>query len=798
MRLSHDDVERSLFSAWRWALACLVAAAALLTLAGRAGAVVVHLPNGKTLSYQPLRGHARLSQFDALLSNLDYNGGPVMGSNTNYAVYWAPSNAPAYPAEYQSGVNQYFEDLAHDSGGQESVESVSAQYNDSSGTFARYSSHFGGPLIDTQPYPANGCKRATICLTDKQLQAELIRYTAEHGLPRDLSHEYFLLTPPGVEDCFEAAGFECSAGAQEEFAVYCAYHGNAPVAGGELIYANDPYVNGGLGCEDGNHPNGKPSDGVIEGGLSHEHNESITDPEPNNAWTDIGGEGGEIGDKCNSIDPGFEFGQPLGQAPNKSPYNQVINGHLYWYQQEWSNQGNRCLQRLTFSGAEPTATFTSEPHAGAEMSFNATGSTATPAVYRYNWQFNDGAPGGHSLSEPVETTGPTVSHTFPKAGTYVVALTVLAQDGTSIGTPRTIVTGDEGPTAAFSSGAAGLTASFSGSTSSDPDGAISEYRWTFGDGSPTATGVAPSHGYTASGTYTVTLTVKDTSGQTTSVSHPVTVAGAGKTPQTISFTSNPPASATVGGPTYHVTATGGGSGNPVVFSIAPAASSVCKVSGATVSFIGAGTCTIDADQAGNETYLAATRVTQSFRVGEGGAPSPEPGPPPSPTQPPQIKQTGGGLPPQPAAAVLAAGPFSPPPPNSSFAILSSTYNSRTGAVTFTQSVADPGVISWLLTFQNGRFGAFAAGTATCKKGFVSLNGRCRPSKVVFGKGSRVFTAPGTASFTVKPSGSALKALRNAFRRRIGIPVTVAVKFQSSRGGSPVSHTRLMFVRLKKR
>ena len=55
---------------------------------------------------------------------------------------------------------------------------------------------------------ANGCSRAPICLTDEQLREELVKFVKAHGLPRDLTHEYFLLTPPGVEDCFEASGFE--------------------------------------------------------------------------------------------------------------------------------------------------------------------------------------------------------------------------------------------------------------------------------------------------------------------------------------------------------------------------------------------------------------------------------------------------------------------------------------------------------------------------------------------------------------------------------------------------------------
>jgi PKD domain-containing protein/IPT/TIG domain-containing protein len=413
-----------------------VAVLAALILAGgaaRASAVIVRLEDGKTLSYQPLRGAVTpfAGSFDEFFSNLDYNGGPVMASNTNYAFYWAPSGGPAYPAEYESGINQYFEDLAHDSGGPGNVDSVASQYNDATGEFAQYESHFGGALIDTRPYPANGCKEAPICLTDAQLQAELISYITAHSLPTDLTHEYFLLTPPGVEDCFTAKGRECSAGA-EHHSVYCAYHGNVPVAGGEIIYSNDPFVTGISGCDDGNHPTGKPSDGALEGGLSHEHDESITDPEPNNAWTDIGGSGGEIGDKC-----GESMGHALGNANNGATYNQVINGHLYWYQEEWSNQTHRCLQRFTFKGTEPTATFTSMPGAGNAMSFDATGSTVPHGAARYNWQFNDG-PG---LSTPTETTTPTVTHTFPVGGTYVVALTVLAGNGTSIGTARKVKVG---------------------------------------------------------------------------------------------------------------------------------------------------------------------------------------------------------------------------------------------------------------------------------------------------------------------------------------------------------------------
>jgi len=421
----------------RGALTVLLAALLLGAGAGGASAVVVHLPGGPTLSYQPQRGGGAAPEaltLERAFSNVEYNGGPVMPSNTNYALYWEPSGSPAYPSDYQPGIDRFFEDLAHDSGGSANVDSVAAQYNDAAGQFAAYESHFGGALIDTDPYPANGCKAAPICLTDAQLRAELTKFVAAHGLPSDLAHEYFLLTPPGVEDCFQASGLECSAGASR--GVYCAYHGNIPLSSGEIIYANDPYVTGNEGCDDGNHPNGS-SDGALEGGLSHEHNESITDPEPNNAWADWTEGGSEIGDKCRTFVEESEFGTPLGTASNGAKYNQLINGHSYWYQQEWSNQTHQCLQRLTFSGEEPAATFTSTPVSGNEVSFDAGGSSAPGGVAHYDWQWNDG-PGP---TAPTETTSATVVHRFGAAGIYTVALTVFASDGTSLGTAQTITVG---------------------------------------------------------------------------------------------------------------------------------------------------------------------------------------------------------------------------------------------------------------------------------------------------------------------------------------------------------------------
>ena len=60
-------------------------------------------------------------------------------------------------------------------------------------------------------------------------------------------------------------------------------------------------------------------------------------------------------------------------------------------------------------------------------------------------------------------------------------------------------------------GTAGQPVSFDGTGSSDPDGTIASYAWTFGDGN-NGTGATPNHTYASAGTYTVTLTVTDDGG----------------------------------------------------------------------------------------------------------------------------------------------------------------------------------------------------------------------------------------------------------------------------------------------
>jgi MBG domain (YGX type) len=93
-----------------------------------------------------------------------------------------------------------------------------------------------------------------------------------------------------------------------------------------------------------------------------------------------------------------------------------------------------------------------------------------------------------------------------------------------------------------------------------------------------------------------------------------------KADQAISFSSHPLTTTTYVGSTYTPTATGGGSGNAVTFSIDSqttdfgTATQACSIANGVVSLNSVGYCYIDANQAGNDSYNAALQVPQAFYI----------------------------------------------------------------------------------------------------------------------------------------------------------------------------------------
>lgn len=75
---------------------------------------------------------------------------------------------------------------------------------------------------------------------------------------------------------------------------------------------------------------------------------------------------------------------------------------------------------------------------------------------------------------------------------------------------------NQGPKATFTSTTSGLKVTLNAAASSDPDGKVVKYVWRFGDGKSQTTGNATtSHTFSKAGSYTVTLTVTDNEGCST-------------------------------------------------------------------------------------------------------------------------------------------------------------------------------------------------------------------------------------------------------------------------------------------
>jgi hypothetical protein len=271
--------------------------------------------------------------------DLIYHGGPVMHTNKTYAIYWVPAGY-SMTASYKSTINQYFTDVAAASGATSNVYAVETQYydlapNPTPGN-VQYSSTVGGSVTDTGALPANGCplyNGLTACLSDTQLIAKIHAVTAAQGWTENSTNQFFLFTPQGIGSCFDSQGSSCA------YTAFCAYHGYDS----NLIYANQPYA-AAPGCDTGERPNGDAADATINV-TSHEHREAINDFRLNAWWDPNTGEEGS--DKC-----AWNFGSPINGPPG-ARYNQTINGHNYYLQQEWSNDPAAHGCRLNYGGAPP-------------------------------------------------------------------------------------------------------------------------------------------------------------------------------------------------------------------------------------------------------------------------------------------------------------------------------------------------------------------------------------------------------------------------------------------------------------
>lgn len=138
-------------------------------------------------------------------------------------------------------------------------------------------------------------------------------------------------------------------------------------------------------------------------------------------------------------------------------------------------------------------------------------------IINYAWDFGDPASGTGNASGVQNP-----SHIFSAAGTYTVSLQITSSNS-CVDTVTKVVVINPAPVVDFTStsGCAGDTVTFISSTFVNVPQTLS-WLWNFGDG--TTSNIAdPLHIYNTQGTYTVTLSITDITGCSSSVSHNVSV-----------------------------------------------------------------------------------------------------------------------------------------------------------------------------------------------------------------------------------------------------------------------------------
>src|SRR5207244_13020093 len=122
--------------------------------------------------------------------------------NKAFSSFWKAADQ-TFSANYVSTINQYFQDVAHDSG-----MSTNVYASDTQDSNIQYSSTFAGTATDTAAFPANGCtpyNGASVCLSDAQLVSEINKVISQQGWVKNTTSQFFIFTPKNVESCSQGS-----------------------------------------------------------------------------------------------------------------------------------------------------------------------------------------------------------------------------------------------------------------------------------------------------------------------------------------------------------------------------------------------------------------------------------------------------------------------------------------------------------------------------------------------------------------------------------------------------------------
>ncbi len=215
-----------------------------------------------------------------------------------------------------------------------------------------------------------------------------------------------------------------------------------------------------------------------------------------------------------------------GSLPETITYTCPMDGTYYIIAKWRSGTG---LATLQFQGPPPRCTFNYEPsHPTIVDQVNFTDTSDDDTIMSWLWKFGDGA----------TSTVQNPSHTYTQKRTYQVNLTVTNHYGDSNHTVKNLTIVNIPPQASFTYLPLHPTTQdvvLFTDTSVDPDGSLTGWKWSFGDGS-SSTIRHPTHTYTNNGNYTVTLNVTDNNQSTHKISKKITV---NNTPPTADYAYQP-------------------------------------------------------------------------------------------------------------------------------------------------------------------------------------------------------------------------------------------------------------------
>jgi len=262
------------------------------------------VPDGKGRGvYRPDAPAIRLPGVNAV-SGISYHGGAVMLGTTHvYFIWygnWASNTATTILADWAKtlGGSPYF--------------GINSTYYDGSHRFVSNSVTFGGAAFDNYSLGT--------ALDDNGIYNVVATAIANGSLPLDANGVYFVLTSA---DVVETSGF-CT--------MYCGWHTSATFGNVSSQFA---FVGNTAACpyacegSPGNKPNGNEGADGMASIMTHELDESVTDPN-GDAWYDNAGN--ENGDLCN-----FNYGSHVYGTANGSIANIQLGPRNFLVQEDWVN-----------------------------------------------------------------------------------------------------------------------------------------------------------------------------------------------------------------------------------------------------------------------------------------------------------------------------------------------------------------------------------------------------------------------------------------------------------------------------